>query len=40
MAEQEVDIAADSDDEIIDLTGDDGDWEDVEVRRTTGCALR
>ena len=39
MAEQDVDIAADSDDEIIDLTGDDGDWEDVEVCRPTGCAL-
>lgn len=32
MAEQDVDIADLSDDEIVDLTGDDADWEDVEVQ--------
>ena len=32
MAEQEVDIADFSEDEVVDLTGDDADWEDVEVR--------
>lgn len=32
MAEHDVDIADVSDDEIVDLTGDDADWEDVEVR--------
>ena len=32
MAEQDVHIADFSEDEVVDLTGDDADWEDVEVR--------
>ena len=31
MAEQDVDIAALSDDEVVDLTVDDDDWDDIEV---------
>ncbi len=31
MAEQDVDIAAFSDDEVVDLTVDDEDWDDIEV---------
>lgn len=31
MAEQDVDIAALSDDEVVDLTVDGDDWDDVEV---------
>ncbi|DBB18543.1 hypothetical protein WJX82_001381 [Trebouxia sp. C0006] len=30
MAEQDVDIAAFSDDEVVDLTVDDEDWDDIE----------
>ena len=31
MAEQDVDIAALSDDEVVDLTVDGDDWDDIEV---------
>ncbi len=31
MAEEDVDIAAFSDDEVVDLTVDDDDWDDIEV---------
>ena len=32
MAEQDVDIADFSEDEVVDLTEDDADWEEIEVR--------
>lgn len=31
MAEEDVDIAALSDDEVVDLTVDGDDWDDIEV---------
>ena len=37
MAEQDVDIALFSDDEVLDLTGDE-DWDDIEVALSCGLA--
>lgn len=31
MAEQDVDIDALSEDEVVDLTVDDDDWDEIEV---------